>query len=126
MLRCVLLGLMACTVTATAHAQLARPFPANALRGTLVVSQPPEVLVNGQPSRLSPGSRIRDPNNLLVLSGGLVGQQLLVNYTMEASGLVHNVWILNAEEAARRPWPTTLEQAQTWTFDAAAQVWTRR
>ena len=31
----------------------------------------------------------------------------------------------NVDEAARKPWPVTREQAGTWTFDPMAQTWTR-
>ena len=79
-----------------------RPFPANALRGTLQVTQPPEVLPNGQTARLSPGARIRGVNNLLVVSGALVGQSLVVNYVRDAQGMVHEVWLLNATEARQK------------------------
>jgi hypothetical protein len=103
------LSLAACLLlplTATlAQAQMApRTFPPKALRGTLVVAQPPDILLDGQPARLSPGSRIRGANNMLVLSGNLVNQQLTVNYTVEPNGLVHDVWILtDAETAEKRP-----------------------
>jgi hypothetical protein len=109
-----------------AVAQTSRPFPATALRGALVVTQPPEVLINGAPDRLSPGSRIRGANNMLQMSAALVGQKLLVHYTREPSGLVHDVWILTPDEAARKPWPTTPEEAQRWEFNPSAQTWTRR
>jgi hypothetical protein len=98
---CLLLPFVA-TVT---QAQMApRSFPANALRGTLIVAQPPDILLDGQPARLSPGSRIRGANNMLVLSGQLVNQKLTVNYTVESQGMVHDVWILtDAETEEKRP-----------------------
>lgn len=79
-----------------------RTFPASALRGTLVVTQPPFVTVDGKTAQLSPGARIKGPNNLLVMSGALVGQEVLVNYTVESHGLVHDVWILTEAEAAEK------------------------
>ncbi len=79
-----------------------RPFPANALRGTLQVTQPPELLLNGQTARLSPGARIRGVTNLLVMSSSLVGQSLVVNYVRDAQGMVHEVWLLNATEARQK------------------------
>ena len=106
-------------------AQTSRPFPANALRGDLLITQPPELLLNGRPARLSPGARIRGSNNMLQMSGALVGLPLLVHYTLEPSGGVHNVWVLTADEAARKPWPTTPEEAQRWVFNPAAQAWTK-
>jgi hypothetical protein len=119
-------GLASLLVALTASAQTTRNFPATALRGSLVVTQPPEILLNGQPAFMSPGSRIRGENNLLQLSSTLVGQKLLVHYTLDPYGLVHDVWILTPAEAARRPWPATPAEAQAWQFDADAQTWTRR
>ena len=77
-----------------------RPFPAAAKRGTLEVQLPPDVFLNGSPARLSPGARIRGANNMLVMSGQIVGQRLTVNYTVNPQGLLHDVWILTDAEAA--------------------------
>ena len=79
-----------------------RNFPEAALRGTLVVTQPPHITLDGKPAQLSPGARIKGANNLLVMSASLVGQELTVNYTTEQLGLVHEIWILNAAEAAEK------------------------
>jgi hypothetical protein len=79
-----------------------RNFPKTALRGVLVVRAPPEISLNGKPDRLSPGARIRNINNNYVLSGSLLGQELLVNYTRDSSGQVYEVWILNPEEAKEK------------------------
>jgi hypothetical protein len=108
-----------------AAAQLHRNFPADALRGKLVVLAPPMARLNGADARLAPGARIRGPDNLLVLSGAIVGAELVVNYTLDTGGLVHDVWILTDEERARRPWPTTPAEARSWSFDAFAQTWSK-
>jgi hypothetical protein len=126
MLRCALTAALGVSLALSSAAQTSRPFPPNALRGVLQVTQPPEALLNGQPVRLSPGSRIRGNNNMLQQSGALAGQLLLVHYTVDPTGLVHDVWILSADEAARKPWPTTTAEAQRWDFNPAAQTWTRR
>ena len=126
MLRCALVAVAGATLVASAQAQVLRSFPAQALRGVMVVQQPPEVTMNDLAARLSPGARIRAENNMLLLSGALVGQRLVVNYTLETHGLIHNVWILTTDEVAKQPWPTTPEQAQRWLFDVDAQTWTRR
>jgi hypothetical protein len=76
-----------------------RPFPAAAVRASMVVTRPPEVLIDGQPARVSPGARIRGANNMLVMSGSIVGQRYLVNLVREHTGLVHDVWILTPAEA---------------------------
>ena len=86
-----------------------RPFPANAQRATMQVLQPPVLLLNGQFEQLSPGSRIRGTNNMLVMSGALVGQTLLVNFVREPQGLIHNVWILNEAEAQIQATPSQPE-----------------
>lgn len=132
MFRCTFRGAAAALALAavagfatSAAAQVQRAFPQNALRGAIVMSSPPDITLNGQPARLAPGVRVRNQANMLEMTGALVGQRLLVNYTVEINGLINNVWILRPEEAAVRPWPTTLEEAQTWTFDPAAQTWTK-
>lgn len=76
-----------------------RQFPATAKRGTLEVKMPPLVTINGSDERLSPGARIRGPNNQLVMSGQLVGLAVQVNYVRDNQGMVRDVWILNALEA---------------------------
>lgn len=109
-----------------ASAQTSRPFPATALRGTLEVTLPPLVLLDGTPARLSPGARIRGADNQMKMSGMLVGQSMLVHYTIEPQGMLHDVWILTEEEAARKPWPTNAKQADRWLFNPSAQTWTKR
>ncbi len=101
---------MAGVFPSVAHAQTQAPdptnaprnFPRNALRGSLQVTQPPLVQIDGNPEKLSPGSRIRGPNGLLVMSGAIVGQTFTVNYVRDSYGLVHEVWILTPEEVALR------------------------
>jgi hypothetical protein len=123
--RALVLGVIAAGFAALAPAQVQRVFPQTALRGELVITHPPEAMLNGNPVRLAPGARIRDARNAQVLSGTLVGAPLLVHYTVDPVGLVHDVWILRPEEAAKRPWPTTRREAAEWRFDPAAQVWSK-
>ena len=88
---------------AAAQDTMQRPIPIAAKRGLLVVTQPPEVLLDGRPDRLSPGTRIRGRNNLLVLSASLVGQEMLVRYVRGPEGQIHDVWILTEAEAQAKP-----------------------
>ncbi|WP_372656812.1 hypothetical protein [Hydrogenophaga sp.] len=81
---------------------LQRQFPPKALRGEMVVVQPPRITMDGKAAQLSPGSRIRNTNNTIVLSASLVGKELNVNYVLDSHGSVHEVWILNASEAAKK------------------------
>lgn len=98
--RLAIAALALTALPALAQTAPVRSFPANALRGKLVVTQPPVITLDGKAAQLSPGSRIKGANNLLVLSGAIVGQELTVNYTVEHHGMIHEVWILTEAEAA--------------------------
>jgi hypothetical protein len=110
-----------------AQAQTHRPFPAYALRGELVVQQVPEVRLNGQPARLAPGSRMRSESHMLLQPASVAGQKLIVHYTVEpTSGLLQDIWVLNAAELANKLWPRSAQEAATLAFDPATQTWSKR
>ena len=92
--------------TASAQSEVGAPnlrtFPKDAKRGELIVVSAPDIAINGRPDRLSPGVRIRDARNNLVLSGTLANQALVVNYVRDNTGLVHNVWVLSSEEIKQK------------------------
>lgn len=99
---CVAVAGLHFTLAPSAQAQgIQRTAPKDVVLARLVVTAPPEISLDGKPDRLSPGSRIRDLNNMLVLSGGLVGKTLPVVFRRDAAGLVHEVWILTPEEYSR-------------------------
>lgn len=125
--RCALGALVvsAAAISLPGAAQVARNFPADALRGEMAFGQPPEVVLNGQPARLGPGARIRGADNLLQMSAALAGSRYTVHYTVEIGGLIKDVWLLTDAELARKPWPRTPEEAKSWRFDPIAQTWTR-
>ena len=126
MLRCALATLAAMLLVPLAHAQTHRNFPPQALRGELIVAEPPAAAMNGQPARLAPGARIRGENNMLVTPASLSGRKLVVHYTRELNtGLLMDVWVLNATELARKPWPVNDEQARAWRFDPIGQTWSK-
>jgi hypothetical protein len=81
---------------------LTRQFPAQARRGVILFVAPPLIELDGQSARLSPGSRVRSTHNLIVLPTELTGLQACVNFTREATGQVHEVWILRPEEIDQR------------------------
>jgi len=89
---------------------IVREFPRTALRGTLEVIAPPEVMLDGKTERLSPGSHIHSPQNMLMMSGSLVGQKWVVNFTRESTGLVREVWLLTPEEVALKRLRATPER----------------
>jgi hypothetical protein len=102
-----------------------RSLPQRSLRGELVVIAAPEVRVNGKTTRLSAGSRIRNEGNMIVMATTLTNQRLVVNYTMDLTGQVQDVWILGPNER-NLAWPRTVEEAQRWEFDTGRQAWTPR
>jgi hypothetical protein len=79
-----------------------RQFPKDAKRGELVILRAPEVTLDNKPDRLSPGVRVRDVLNNVVLSGTFANQKLVVNYVRDNIGLVHHVWVLNNEEIKQK------------------------
>jgi hypothetical protein len=93
--------LLALAAAATAQVPV-RPFPPTAERGVLQVIAPPVIQMSGKPERLSPGARIRGRNNMLLMSGSVIGQNLLVNFVRTPTGEVHEVWVLTEAEAAQK------------------------
>ena len=94
-------SLLFCLAAPVQAQTLTRDAPKDVKPARLVVTAPPEITLNGKPDRLSPGSRIRNTQNLIILSGSLVGQELPVVYRRDAAGLVHEAWVLTPAEYAR-------------------------
>ena len=94
---CVALAFAATTVTAQVTSE--RGAPLGVKPAIIAVSAtPPIIQVDGKDDRFSPGARIRDRDNRLVLTGTLAGKTVYTVYKRDAAGLVHEVWLLNAEE----------------------------
>ena len=119
-------AVVAVAAASPALAQQIRTFPPVTLRTAMVFGDFPNVTINNRSAQLSPGSRIRDQNNHIVLPASLNGSKALVNYTLGLNeGQIQDVWILRPEEAAISPWPHTPDEARTWTYDATAHTWTK-
>mgnify|MGYP001602498674 CR=1 FL=1 len=110
---------------ASASASQHRQFPQHALRGQLVFAQTPDVLLNGKPARLAPGARVFDVSNHLALPGALQGQKYIAHYTLDADQNLRDIWLLNPAELANVHWPSTPQQATSWTFNPGNQAWTK-
>jgi hypothetical protein len=110
-------------VPAPAAAQVHRNFPQTALRGVIAFASPSDATLNTKPIRLAPGARIHGTDNMLVMSGTLIGQRFTANYTLESNGMLFEVWLLSKDEAKVEPWPETPKQQAQWAFDYAAQKW---
>jgi hypothetical protein len=91
-------GLLALGTAATAQG-IVREAPKDVKPAVIEVSAtPPIIRLNGKDDRFSPGVRIRDLNNMLVLTGNVANQKLYTVYRRDPSGLVHEVWLLTADE----------------------------
>lgn len=98
----LLLAGLAFAATAAFGQAVMRDAPKDVKPAMITVSAtPPIIAVDGKPDRLSPGARVRDRNNMLVLSGALAGKTLYTVYKRDSAGLVHEVWLLNEEEYAK-------------------------
>ena len=97
-----------------------RNFPEGTLRGEFMVVAAPEILLDGRADRLSPGARIRSAENMVVTTGAITGQNLLVNYTRDAAGLVREVWVLTATEASVKRASVERPFLNFWPFVAAS------
>jgi hypothetical protein len=97
--RTALLGLTFAATAATAQIESIRSAPKNVKPAIIAVSAtPPIIKVDGKDDRFSPGARIRDRDNRLLLTGALAGKSVYTVYRRDAAGLVHEVWLLNEEE----------------------------
>jgi hypothetical protein len=94
--------LMACLSPAAVAQVNFRKFPDKALRGSFTLVEWPNIVLDGVSDKVSPGIKIYDETNMLVMPANLTGKTYLVNYTREISGMVHRVWILTPEEAAEK------------------------
>ena len=109
---------------ACAQGNVHRNFPQGALRAGIVFGTPPAIVLNGVNTQTAPSVRIHGLDNLIMMSGQLVGARAVVDYTTDLQGVVKEIWILSAAEQAVL-WPTTAKDAAAWTFDPIAQTWTK-
>jgi hypothetical protein len=85
--------------TAAAAQGIVREAPKDVRPAVIEVSAtPPIIKLDGKDDRFSPGVRIRDLNNMLVLTGNVANQKLYTVYRRDPAGFVHEVWLLTADE----------------------------
>jgi hypothetical protein len=103
LLRSIGICFLAAGALFTAGAALAqlRSIPDDAKRGQLRYVKETIVEIDGAQARLTPGAQIRTTDNRILLPGALPQGSLLVKYLTDGGGMVHRVWILTQEEAAK-------------------------
>ncbi|HEX4985467.1 MAG TPA: hypothetical protein VFV71_05270 [Burkholderiales bacterium] len=82
-----------------------RVFPQAARRGDMKAYSYPAMKIGDYVYRLSPGSRIFNEQNLIIMPASLQRQLAPIMYTLDMRGDLAEVWLLTSEEAARRPLP---------------------
>jgi hypothetical protein len=91
-----------------------RKFPTGTKRGEITFTAPPQVQLNGQIERISPGTRIYNSNNRLVFASALRDQTFVVNYVRGAHRTLREIWLLTPDEAQEKlpPAPEDLNPLQ--------------
>jgi hypothetical protein len=84
----------------SAFAQL-RAIPDDAKRGQIRHVREMVVEIDGTQARLTPGAQIRNTDNRIILPSALPPEPQLIKYQTDPTGMVHRVWILTREEAAK-------------------------
>ena len=67
-------------------------------RGTLEITSPPMIRLNGKDARLAPGSRLFNEDNRIVMANAYRGSKFTVHYLLDNMGQVGDVWILTKQE----------------------------
>jgi len=88
---------LACATQAGAE----RNFPEQAKRGDMTAYQYPSMKIGDNVYRLSPGSRIFNYNNLIIMPASLETQAAPVMYMLDTRGDLSSIWLLTEDEAAR-------------------------
>ena len=89
----------------SAHAWAERNFPQNALRGDMKGYEYPAMKIGDRIYRLSPGSRIFNEQNRIVMPASLESRKTPIMYQLDMRGDLSQVWLLTADEALRFPPP---------------------
>jgi hypothetical protein len=88
---------LACATQAGAQ----RNFPEQAKRGDMKAYEYPSMKIDDKTFRLSPGSRIFNENNLIIMPASLQIQAAPVMYMLDTRGDLSSIWLLTRDEAAR-------------------------
>ena len=89
-----------------------RQFPPAAQFGTLTLKSLTEATVGDAPLQVSPGLRIFNPQNLMVLGNTILGTPYKVAYRLDTAGFLQEVWILTPSEIEER----SEKFSSGWTF----------
>ena len=96
-----IVSFMALLCTAPAWAE--RNFPQTAMRGDMKAFKYPAIKIGDRSYRLSPGSRIYNKQNLIIMPVAVQNTPTPIMYMLDTRGDVSQVWLLTATEALLHP-----------------------
>lgn len=95
---CVLLAFTSAAATLCAQELPLRIIPTTAQYGMLHTTSAFEATIDRKAVRLSPGMRLFNPQNMMVLPSSILQQNTNVAYTLDVQGFVQQAWILTPGE----------------------------
>ena len=91
------------TLLCAAPASAERNFPPTAIRGDMKAIKFPAMKIGDKAYRLSPGSRVYNKQNLIIMPVAVQNTPTPIMYTLDTRGDLAQVWLLTSEEALRHP-----------------------
>ena len=85
------------------HIWAERNFPQNALRGDMKAYEYPAMKIGDKIYRLSPGSRIFNEQNRIIMPASLESRKTPIMYQLDIRGDLSQVWLLTPDEAVQHP-----------------------
>jgi hypothetical protein len=89
------------SLIAAPSAALDRMFPPSAYRGELKAHEYPHYKIGSRSYRMSPGGRIFNQQNLIIMPVSLQEQTAQIMYAVDINGQLSAIWLLTPEEAAK-------------------------
>lgn len=96
-----IVSLMALLCAVPAWAE--RNFPPAAIRGNMKAFKYPAMKIGDKAYRLSPGSRIYNKQNLIIMPVAVQNTPTPIMYMLDTRGDLSQVWLLTTDEALRHP-----------------------
>jgi hypothetical protein len=92
-----------CAFGCAASAMAERYFPQDAKRGEMKAFQYPYMKIGDKKLHMSPGSRIYNEQNFIIMPSSLQKQTAQIMYSTGIGGELSEIWLLTAEEVKRFP-----------------------
>ena len=77
-----------------------RSFPLDSKYGMLTLKSTQQAFVNGNEYKVSPGLRVFNAQNFMVLSNQIMGVEFKAAYRLDTGGWIQEIWVLTPGEIA--------------------------